>query len=167
MEENPNYEYFEKGSFDISEQLIKEQGSEVCRNIIDKYYINVKSKDYDFGFIYKTPVAQIGQARSKRNLKYNISSFILCKLNPKFEDIEISLVCSKPNKKQGKMLIDLVIMKALEMKYKYISLLTIRDIIFVNWYKKQGFQVITPKILHSGAVPTHYYMRKNILLDNK
>jgi hypothetical protein len=76
MEENPNYEYFEKGSFDISEQLIKEQGSEVCRNIIDKYYINVKSKDYDFGFIYKTPVAQIGQARSKRNLKYNICVFL-------------------------------------------------------------------------------------------
>jgi len=167
MEENPNYEYFEKGSFDISEQLIKEQGSEVCRNIIDKYYINVKSKDYDFGFIYKTPVDQIGQARSKRNLKYNISSFILCKLNPKFEDIEISLVCSKPNKKQGKMLIDLVIMKALEMKYKYISLLSIGETKLVNWYKKQGFEIVSSKYLPSGAITNDYYMRKNILLDNK
>ena len=143
MDLSYNYQYFE-------------HNNDRYKDIIDNYYNKSISIKYDFGFIHN-PIAD----------NIDNPTFILCKLNPKFEDIEISLVCSKPNTKQGKMLIDLVIMKALEMKYKYISLLIKRDIIFVNWYKKQGFQVITPKILPSGAVPIHYYMRKNILLDNK
>ena len=132
-----------------------EPNDDTYKDIIDNYYNKSISIKYDFGFIHK-PIAD----------NIDNPTFILCKLNPEFEDIEISLVCSKSNKKQGKILIDLVITKALEMKYKYISLLIKRDIVFVNWYKKQGFQVITPKILPRGAVPTHYYMRKNILLDN-
>ena len=143
MDLSYNYQYFE-------------HNNDRYKDIIDNYYNKSISIKYDFGFIHN-PIA----------MNIETTSFILCNLNPEFEDIEISLVCSKANKKEGKILIDLVITKALEMKYKYISLLIKRDIIFVNWYKKQGFQVITPKILPSGAVPIHYYMRKNILLDNK
>ena len=133
-----------------------EPNDDTYKDIIDNYYNKSISIQYDFGFIHMPIAGNI-----------ETTSFIICNLNPEFEDIEISLVCSKSNKKQGKILIDLVITKALEMKYKYISLLIKRDIVFVNWYKKQGFQVITPNCLPSGAVPTHYYMRKNILLDNK
>jgi hypothetical protein len=143
MDLSYNYQYFEPND-------------DTNKDIIDNYYNKSISITYDFGFIHN-PIAS----------NIETISFILCNLNPKFEDIEISLVCSKSNKTHGKMLIDLVIMKALEMNYKYISLIIKRDIIFVNWYKNQGFQVITPKILPSGAVPTHYYMRKNILLDDK
>ena len=132
-----------------------EPNDDTYKDIIDNYYNKSISIKYDFGFIHK-PIAD----------NIDNPTFILCKLNPEFEDIEISLVCSKSNKKQGKILIDLVITKALEMKYKYISLLTNRDIIFVNWYKKQGFQNITPKCLPNGNKPTYYFMRKNILLDN-
>ena len=133
-----------------------EPNDDTYKDIIDNYYNKSISIQYDFGFIHMPIAGNI-----------ETTSFIICNLNPEFEDIEFSLVCSKSNKKQGKILIDLVITKALEMKYKYISLLIKRDIVFVNWYKKQGFQVITPNCLPSGAVPTHYYMRKNILLDNK
>jgi hypothetical protein len=143
MDLSYNYQYFE-------------YNNDRYKDIIDNYYNKSISITYDFGFIHNPIASNIDNP-----------TFILCNLNPKFEDIEISLVCSKTNKTHGKMLIDLVIMKALEMKYKYISLLIKRDIIFVNWYKKQGFQVITPKILPNGAIPTYYYMRKNILLDNK
>ena len=142
MDLSYNYQYFEPND-------------NTYKDIIDNYYNKSISITYDFGFIHK-PIAD----------NIDNPTFILCKSNPEFEDIEISLVCSKSNKKQGKILIDLVITKALEMKYKYISLLTNRDIIFVNWYKKQGFQNITPKCLPNGNKPTYYFMRKNILLDN-
>ena len=143
MDLSYNYEYFE-------------DNDDTYKDIIDNYYNKTIPITYDFGFIHKPITNNI-----------ETTSFILCKLKPEFEDIEISLVCSKPNKKQGKILINLVILKALEMKYKYISLLSIREMKLVNWYKKQGFQNITPKYLSNGNVPTHYYMRKNILLDNK
>jgi hypothetical protein len=58
-------------------------------------------------------------------------------------------------------------MKALEMKYKYISLLSIGETKLVNWYKKQGFEIVSSKYLPSGAITNDYFMRKNILLDNK
>jgi len=143
MDLSYNYKYFE-------------HNDDTYKDIIDNYYNKTISITYDFGFIHK-PI--------RDNIE--TTSFILCRLNAKFEDIEISLVFSKSNKKHGKMLLELVIMKALEMKYKYISLLTNRDIIFVNWYKKQGFQNITPKYLPNGNIPTYYYMRKNILLNKK
>ena len=53
------YEYFEKENAKDYEKLIKEQGEDVCRNIINKNYINSQSKDYNFGFIHKMNVAQI------------------------------------------------------------------------------------------------------------
>ena len=157
-----NYEYFEKKNANVEENLIKEQGEDVCRNIINKKYISSQSKDYDFGFIHKTNVAQIGQTQS-RNKKSTIrvSSFILCKLHPDFEEIDISLICSRPNSKDGKILIELVTQKAVDMKYKYLSLLSIGELKLVNWYKSQGFEIISEKAFPNGELKA-YSMKKRI-----
>jgi hypothetical protein len=42
-----NFEYFEKKHTNIEEKLVKEQGEDVCRQIISKKYINLQTKDYD------------------------------------------------------------------------------------------------------------------------
>ena len=157
-----NYEYFEKKNMKIEEKLIKEQGQDLCKNIISKNYIHLQSKDYDFGFINKINVAQIGQTRSKSaNSTIRVSSFILCKLHPNFEEIDISIICSRPNSKNGKTLIELVTKKAMEMKYKYLSLLSIGDVKLVNWYKSQGFEIISEKVYPDGDLKA-YSMKKHI-----
>ena len=88
MDLSYNYQYFE-------------HNNDRYKDIIDNYYNKSISIKYDFGFIHNAIASNI-----------ETTSFILCKLNPEFEDIEISLVCSKSNKTHGKMLIDLVILKA-------------------------------------------------------
>jgi hypothetical protein len=156
------YEYFEKENAKDYEKLIKEQGEDVCRNIINKNYINSQSKDYNFGFIHKMNVAQIGQTKSrKQKSTIRISSFILCKMYPDFEEIDISLVCSRPNSKDGKMLIELVTQKAIDMKFKYLSLLSIGELKLVNWYKSQGFEIISEKAFPNGELKA-YCMKKRI-----
>lgn len=134
------FEYFEKNNPNIAEKLIKDQGDEACQHLISKHYIHLQNNEYDFGFISKSNIAQIGQTRSKRvSQNVRLSSFILCKSYPDFELIDITLICSRYNSKHGKQLIDLVTNKAIEMNCKYLSLLSIGNIRIVNWYKSQGF----------------------------
>jgi hypothetical protein len=189
-----SFEYFEKKHTNIEEKLIKEQGQDVCRQIISKHYINLQTKDYDFGFIHKINVAQIGQTRSRKTTSTTrVSSFILCKLHPNFEEIDINLVCSRPNSKDGnlfsginkfmhekdignpqccilldtksrivlKKLIELVVQKALELKFKYLSLLSIGNSKLVAWYKSQGFEVISEKMYPDGSLKA-YSMKKRL-----
>ena len=157
-----NFEYFEKTSTNIEEKLIKEQGHDVCRQIISKHYINLQTKDYDFGFLHTTNVAQIGQTRSRKTSSTTrLTSFILCKMHPEFEEIDISLICSRPNSKDGKKLIELVSQKAKEMKVKYLSLLSIGDAKLVAWYKSQGFEVISEKTYPNGELKA-YSMKKRL-----
>lgn len=35
-----NFDYFDRETTTVEEKLIKEYGNEVCRNIIDKHFIN-------------------------------------------------------------------------------------------------------------------------------
>lgn len=157
-----SFEYFEKKHTNIEEKLIKEQGQDVCRQIISKHYINLQTKEYDFGFIHKINVAQIGQTRSRKTTSTTrVSSFILCKLHPIFEEIDINLVCSRPNSKDGKKLIELVVQKALELKFKYLSLLSIGNSKLVAWYKSQGFEVISEKMYSDGSLKA-YSMKKRL-----
>ena len=160
MEFPKNYEYFEKETTNISEKLIKEQGPDICRKMIDSHYINIQVKDYTFGFLHKVPIAQIGQ-KSHRSPTYNISSFVLCKLHPEIEHVDISLICSRPNAKDGKKLIELATQKSIELDYKYLSLLSIGEPKLVNWYKSQGFIVVSEKMYPNGELKA-YSMIKQI-----
>jgi hypothetical protein len=153
-----NFEYFEKGSGNNIDKLIKEYGDDVCRNVIDKNYINLQTKNYDFGFIHKLPIAIIGQ-RKKNKPNDFVYSFILCKLYPQFDEIDITLVCSRPNSKDGKKLIELVCEKGRELNYKRLSLLSIGETKLVNWYKSQDFILVSEKHFPNGELKA-YSMRK-------
>ena len=148
-----SFEYFEKSDTHIAEKLIKEQGPDVCRNIISKHYIN----KYDFGYLSKSTVAQIGQTRSRRTSQNTrVTSFVLCKFHPEFDEIDISLICARPRSMHGKELIELVKQKAISLKCKYLSLLSIGDTKLVNWYKSQGFDIISEKEFPTGGVKAYY-----------
>lgn len=155
-----NFEYFEKGSGNNIDKLIKEYGHDVCRNIIDKHYINLQTKNYDFGFIHKLPIANIGQRRNNKPNDF-VYSFILCNLYPQFDEIDITLVCSRHNSKDGKKLIELVCSKGRELNYKHLSLLSICETKLVNWYKSQDFVLVSEKYFPNGDLKA-YSMRKKL-----
>jgi hypothetical protein len=185
MDLPPNFEYFEKGNGSVFERLIKEQGSEVCQNMLHENYISAQSKKYSFGFVHTMPVAQIGQkTRSKTANRRGpfeggsnatalgredvggsnattriVSSFILCNLFPEFEQVEISLVCSRENAKHGKILMDLVYEKAKELKYKYLFLLSLSEEKIINWYKRQGFKILSEKFHENGEIKAYAMMK--------
>jgi hypothetical protein len=72
MDLSYNYQYFEPND-------------DTYKDIIDNYYNKSISITYDFGFIHN-PIAS----------NIETISFILCNLNPKFEDIEISFSGENP-----------------------------------------------------------------------
>jgi hypothetical protein len=152
------FEYFEKSLGNNIDKLIKEYGDDVCRNIIDKNYINIQTKSYDFGFIHKSVIANIGQRKMNKPKEF-VYSFILCKLYPQLDEIDITLVCSRPNSKDGKKLIELVCEKGRELKYKHLSLLSIGEKKLVNWYKSQDFILVSEKHFPNGDLKA-YSIRK-------
>jgi hypothetical protein len=161
MELPTNFIYFDKNNANIFSKMIKEQGGEVCQNKMNQNYINIQSKKFDFGFAHILPVAQIGQKTRSKTASNRLSSFILCNLFPSFDHLEISLVCSKSNVKHGQILMDLVHQKAIELNYKYLFLLSLSEEKLVNWYKKQGFVVLSEKFHDSGELKA-YAMLKNV-----
>ena len=155
MDLPPNFEYFEKGTSSIFEKIIKEQGTEVCQNMLYSDYISNQSKKYDFGIAHTIPSAQIGKKTRSKSDSRRLSSFILCNLFPKLGQVEISLVCSSSNVKHGKILMDLVYQKAQELGYKYLFLLSLSESKLINWYKRLGFYILSEKSYSSGEVKAH------------
>ena len=133
----PNFEYFES-SREI-EKLIKEQGDIICQNKIGHEYMLNSLTEYTFGFAHKSVRAEIGQKKKKSSQKI-LYSFILCEPKPD-GNLVIHLICSRENARDGKKLIELVCMKAMEMGFHRVSLLSILDDKLVRWYKSQGFYV--------------------------
>jgi hypothetical protein len=138
MELPPNFEYFEKNT--KIDKLIREQGLTICQNRINTEYIKTTTEHYLFGFIHKSPIAQIGQKRKKSNQEY-VYSFILCDIKDDF--IIIHLICSRPNIRDGKKLIELARIQTNNLGYKKIALHSILDDKLVRWYKSQGFEIIS------------------------
>ena len=156
------FEYFEKTTTNIIDRLIKDQGPDVCRNIIDTNYINLETKNYDYGFIRKTPIAQIGQKRRSQTKPQYVYSFILCKIYLEFNEVSITLVCSRPNTTDGKTLVALACEKGKELGCKQVSLLSIGETKLLNWYKSQDFILIGEKPFPTGK-PKAYSMKKWLL----
>lgn len=156
------FEYFERATPNIIEKIIREQGDDVCHNVIGSDYIKNSLKQYDFGFIRVSIKANVGRMRTRQNTQH-IYSFVLCKLlpNPLYKNIDITLVCSRPNAKDGKQLLELVEKKAGEMGYQCLSLIAIGNTRLLNWYRTQGFLLETEKpIMDSES--TAYSLRKYI-----
>jgi hypothetical protein len=157
-----NFEFFDKTNIKAIENLIREQGDEVCNNKIGRDYIKNKLKNCDFGFIRKSIKAKIGQIQTRKN-KQHLHSFVLCKLlpNPYLNKIDITLVCSRINSKDGKQLLELVEKYAQTINYNCLSLIAIGNTRLVNWYKSQGYLLETDKDIMDSNLKS-YYMAKYI-----
>lgn len=140
------YEYFEKKNTDIESKLIHNYGHTVCKQISHKYYIHLQTHDYDFGFI---PCAPLGEP-----------CFMLCKIHPTFEEMNICMVCSRPNSKDGEELLRMASQKAKEMNVKYLSLLFVGDAKFVAWYTTRGFVVLSAKKCSNGKFNVYSMMKR-------
>ena len=162
MELTKNFIFFDQTNNEIK-KLIKDQGDVVCQEKIGIDYINDRLKDFDFGFIRKLTQAQIGKIQEKK-INEIIHSFVICKqlVNPLFKKIDIRLVCSRINSKNGKQLLELVENKAKEMKYQCLSLIAVGDKKLLNWYLSQGFTVETDKPIIDSKFKA-YYMIKFLL----
>jgi hypothetical protein len=145
------FEYFEKTTTNIVNRIIDDQGADVCRHIIETNYIDLETKDYDYGFICK-------KHESQSTPQY-VYDFILCKMFPIFDEVSISLVCSRTNTKFGKTLVSLACEKAKAMGYTQVSLLIIGDTKLLNWYKSQDFIRIGRKPLPNSKLQA-YSMKK-------
>lgn len=138
MELPPNFEYFEKNT--KIDKLIREQDLSICQNRINAEYIKSTTQNYLFGFIHKSPIAQMGQKKKKSNQEH-VYSFILCDIKNDF--IIIHLICSRQNIHYGKKLIELAQIQTNILGYKKLALHSILDDKLVRWYKSQGFKVIS------------------------
>jgi len=163
MELPKNFEYFERKDMSIAEKLIQEQGEDICRHIISKHYISLHSRDYDFGIMHKTPMAQTGRMTRKRTSQQYVYSFILCKVHEELGDVDITLICSRPNSRDGKVLMGLVEDISRSKQYKTMSLLSIGDAKVMNWYRSQGFVLKSEKHYPDGNLKA-YSMYKVILV---
>lgn len=158
-----NFEYFERMETNPIEKLIREQGDDVCQAKIGTDYIKNSLKHYDFGFARTSNKASIGQMRTRQNKK-QVNSFVLCRLlpSPLFKNIDVVLVCSRTNSKDGKQLLELVESHAKKISYQSLSLIAIGNKSLLNWYTSQGYILETEKpILNSDS--NAYSMRKYIL----
>jgi hypothetical protein len=155
-----NFEFFERKTPNTIEKSIKEHGDDVCRQVIGIDYIRDQLKIYDFGFIHRTPKTTYG--RATRKTEYTIYSFVLCKLNMDFSDVDISLVCSRPNSKEGAKMLELVHNHARQLGLSSMSLLAIGNTRLLRWYTSHGFVVQSYKQDRDDPQIKMYYMRKRV-----
>lgn len=147
MELPENFEYFERKDAGIAEKLIQEPGEDICRHIISKHYISLHSREYDFGIMHKMT--------RKRTSQQYVYSFVLCKVHADLGDVDITLICSRPNSRDGKILMRLVEDISRLKECKTMSLLSIGDTKVLNWYRHQGFILKSEKHYPDGNLKAY------------
>lgn len=147
MELPENFEYFERKDAAIAEKLIQEPGEDICRHIISKHYISLHSREYDFGIMHKMT--------RKRTSQQYVYSFVLCKVHADLGDVDITLICSRPNSRDGKILMRLVEDISRLKECKTMSLLSIGDTKVLNWYRHQGFILKSEKHYPDGNLKAY------------
>lgn len=157
-----NFDFFERNTPNIMEKIIIEQGDDVCQNQIGTDYIKNVLKQYEFGFIRISPRASIGK-RQTRQTPQHMYGFVLCKsiANPFLKTIDVTLVCSRKNSKDGKQLLELVEKRAKENGYQCLSLIAVGNTRLMKWYVSQGYFVETEKPIMDSEF-TAYSMKKYI-----
>lgn len=151
--------YFTIKQTEMIKQLRK-QGQDVCRQKISKKWLYASLDDFQFGFIHATPIAQIGRMRRGTPTLY-ISSFVLCKKMTN-ENIDMKLICSRPDNREGSLLMKNVEKYAKEQGFKILSLFSLPDYKLVEWYKKQGFCIKSESRDPKNYDIKTYYMEKTL-----
>jgi len=143
-----NYEYFERKTQNTIEKLLIEHGDDICRNIIGIDYLRDQLTRYDFGFIRRT--------------QNTIYSFVLCKLNTEFSDVDILLVCPRPKTNDRTVMLGLVHEKARQIDVASMSLIAVGNTRLLNWYKNHGFYMQSYTQEKDEPQVKMYYMRKKV-----
>lgn len=157
--DNHNITYFTIDNTELIKELRK-QGQDVCRQKISKKWIYASLDDFQFGFVHATRKSQVGRMkRGKSNL--HIASFVLCKKMTN-NNLDLKLVCSRPNNREGVLLIHNVEQYAKEEGFKILSLFSLPDYKLVEWYKKQGFVIKSESRDPKNYELKTYYMEKEI-----
>jgi hypothetical protein len=156
-----DYIYFDKSHKDYKFiiKLIIEQGNIICRGEFDNSVIRNSIEKLEYGYIHILQKAQI-KKKEKEFIGY---SFIIC--TKKLDIPFITLICARPNIKDGTKLIQLVEEKSIKEGYKYIALHSIIETNLINWYKKQGF-IIEDEIFidyYDKKKPKVYLMSKKLV----
>ena len=134
------YEFFGKKDSAQIIQAIKEQGENICREILSRDVILQSLQNADFGYVRFSPLAQIGKKKRGSNTLF-VHSFILGKTYFPSDSLFIELVCSRPTARDGGVLMTLMEQYAIENGYKRIFLDAIGDERLKRWYMRQGYKI--------------------------
>lgn len=137
---------------------LRKQGQDICRQKISKKWLYASLDDFQFGFVHATPKAQVGRMKRGGSSLY-IASFVLCKKMTD-QNVDIKLICSRPNAREGSTLIQNAEEYAREQGFKIMSLFSLPDYKLVEWYKKQGFQIKSESRDPKNYELKTYYMEK-------
>lgn len=155
-----SFAYFDPSCMDIIND-VKKQAFDVCRGKIPKKWIHSCLQDFTFGFIHRTPFAEVGKKKRSTQKCHRIYSFVLCK-KVSDDDVDIKLVCARVNSREGANLLKLVEDHTKQLHFKSVSLTSLPDYKLVDWYKKNGF-VIRSEIHDPKKYEVKlYYMQKSL-----
>ena len=162
MEYNLHYFCPDCENISILTKLFKKQGVDVCRNKLNRDWVNKSLHTMSFGMAYLTQKAQIGRRSLKsEDDKYIVHGLILCRIEKEQPEIAwIDIVCSRQNSKVGNLLMEVVESKCRsEKNIKLIQLYSLPDEKLTQWYKKQSF-IISPVTIWDGNQIKAYLMQK-------
>ena len=122
--------------------MIHNQGMEVCRNKIDKKWLDGSLYKFSFGIAIYTNKAQIGQSRKKKSDK-QLKGFILCRTdNDSPNTIWIDLVCARETSRVGTKLMQQAEEYVRNNKeIRVMMLYTLPEEQLKQWYRRHGFGV--------------------------
>ena len=122
--------------------MIRNQGIEVCRNRIDKEWLDGSLSKFSLGIAIYTNKAQIGQSRKKKTDKY-LKGFILCRIdNDSPYTVWIDLVCSRETSRVGTKLMQQAEEYTRSNKeIRVMMLYTLPEEPLKQWYRRHGFGV--------------------------
>jgi hypothetical protein len=137
MEVNPEI----SSSFNDIKSIIRAQGQEVCRDVINRTYITSRLDRRPTGFIITSPIARAGR-RTLRGFQNNnrLNGYALYAIDGKLMDLEI--VCSRRDHTVGQFLVESVIARAREEEVSAIQLYCLPMVGLRRWYERLGFRYV-------------------------
>ena len=139
--------FFDKHNKNIK-KLLKKQGNITCRDKIHDKTLANSIRKFDYGFAIIKNKA-FGENNLNINHKYSLVAYILFRIDylNNTEYIFIDLVCSNKNHKNehyGTQLLNLCCDYAKKNNISYIQLHSLNEIRLIEWYMKQGFNIVFP-----------------------
>lgn len=125
--------------------VLKKQGVSVCRDIISPRWIDRSLTQMSYGYAFVCQKAQIGRRSLKSaSDKYLLKGFIVCSIMERLPHIvNIDLVCSRPDTRLGKDLLELAEEHAHTIPFvREIQLRSLPKQRLKAWYEKMGYVAV-------------------------